>query len=323
MHVNCTSKIPVTVNNTNLFVDPISFVIKAAASPVRCNDIAPPRWKLGGKWYCAFPQIRDCGEPEQIPMTPLKTQDVQMLRIGHGKSIYSPEQIDEFIRFQERQGTRRAFLAESAERAYNSRFGGEWGSGLTDRATDHLMDVVGFHLVPLYRLLGPTAVIAILILFLMGIIRMLLDIVIRAIAIARVRGCGFWLLGALWGTVFQVAVSPVRWAAGVGQDAGQRVKYHMEAEVARIESADKLDTAHRSSFEIHGETPARQPGGTISNLDRLVDWSNQWTRRNQATRPYPVSTATWTKKPFQSWLRPRRLKTHAEPSTYKGFELCS
>jgi hypothetical protein len=32
--------------------------------------------------------------------------------------------------------------------------------------------------------LGPTSVIAILILFLMGIIRMLLDIVIRAIAIA-------------------------------------------------------------------------------------------------------------------------------------------
>ncbi len=98
-------------------------------------------------------------------MTPLKTQDVQMLGIGLGKSIYSPEQIEEFIRFQESQGTRRAFLAESAERAYNSRFGGEWGSGLTDLATDHLVDVVGFHLVPLYRLLGPTAIIAILVLF--------------------------------------------------------------------------------------------------------------------------------------------------------------
>jgi hypothetical protein len=33
MHVNCTSEIPVTVNNTNLFVDPISFVIKAALHP--------------------------------------------------------------------------------------------------------------------------------------------------------------------------------------------------------------------------------------------------------------------------------------------------
>ncbi len=236
-------------------------------------------------------QIRDCGEPGQIPMTPLKTQDVQMLGIGLGKSIYSPEQIDEFIRFQESQGRRRAFLAESAERAYNSRFGGEWGTGLTDQATDHLVDVVGFHLVPLYRLLGPTAVIAILILFLMGIIRMLLDIVIRAIAIARVRGCGLWLLGALWGTLFQVAVSPVQWAAGVGQDAGQRVKYHMDVEVARIESKDKVEAGHRRSLEIEGETSTRPSGGTISNLDRFVDWSNQWTRRNQTPRPYPASSA--------------------------------
>jgi hypothetical protein len=126
----------------------------------------------------------------------------------------------------------------------------EWGSGLTDRATDHLVDVVGFHLVPLYRLLDPTAVIAILILFLVGIIRMLLDIVIWAIPIARLQGCGLWLLGVLWGTVFQVAVSPVRWTAGVGQDAGQRVKYHTNAEVARIKSEDKVEAAHKSSFEI-------------------------------------------------------------------------
>ena len=78
----------------------------------------------------------------------------------------------------------------------------------------------------------------------------------------------------------------------VGQDAGQRVKYHMDAEVARIKSEEKVEAAHKSSFEIEGETFARQPSGTISNLDRLVDWSNQWTRRNQAPRPYPASTAT-------------------------------
>jgi hypothetical protein len=290
MHVNCTSEIPVTVNNTNLFVDPISFVIKAAASPVRCNDIGPPRWKLGGKWYCAFPQIRDCGEPGQIPMTPLKTQDVQMLGIGLGKSIYSPEQIDEFIRFQESQGTRRVFLAECAERAYNSRFGGEWGSGLTDRATDHLVDVVSFHLVPLYRLLGPTAVIAILILFLVGIIRMLLDIVIRAIAIAQVRGCGLWLLGALWGTLFQVAVSPVRWAAGVGQDAGQRVKYHMDAEVARIESEDKIEMATRAHSRLKERRPHVHPAAPSATW---IDWWIGPTSGPAGTkpRPYPASSA--------------------------------
>jgi hypothetical protein len=65
----------------------------------------------------------------------------------------------------------------------------------------------------------------------------------------------------------------------------------MDAEVARIKSADKLDATHRSSFEIAGDTPTCQPGNTISNLYRLVDWSNQWTRRIRTPRPYPASTA--------------------------------
>ena len=64
-------------------------------------------------------------------------------------SIYSPEQLEEFMRFQESQGTRWAFLADSAERAYNSRVGGERGSGLTGAATDSLIDAVGNHLVPM------------------------------------------------------------------------------------------------------------------------------------------------------------------------------
>ncbi len=47
-------------------------------------------------------------------------------------------------------------------------------------------------------------------LFLVGILRMLLDIVIRAIVIARILGCGWWLMGAFWGTLFQVAVALVQ-----------------------------------------------------------------------------------------------------------------
>ncbi len=111
-----------------MFVDPISFVIKAAAAPVRCNDVAPPRWRLNGRWYCAFPEIRDCVEPGRIPMKPIAIDDIKVMNLGLGWSIYSPAQPEEFARFQESQGTRRA------ERAYNSRAGGQWGSGLSDLA---------------------------------------------------------------------------------------------------------------------------------------------------------------------------------------------
>ncbi len=39
---------------------------------------------------------------------------------------------------------------------------------------------------PMYRFIGPTATIALVVLFLIGIARMLQDIVIRAVAITRV-----------------------------------------------------------------------------------------------------------------------------------------
>ncbi len=237
-HTNCTNEIPGILNGTNVFVDPISFVINAAAAPVRCNDVAPPRWRLNGRWYCAFPEIRDCAEPGKIPMKPIAINDIQVMNLGLGRSIYSPGKLEELARFQESQETRRAFLTESAERAYNSQAGGQWGSGLSDLATESLIDAVGYHLVPMYRVIGPTAAVALLVLFLVGILRMLLDIVIRAIAIARVHGCGWWLMGAFWGTLFQVAVAPVQWAMAKGLTIGKTVSYQMTAEAARLEIED-------------------------------------------------------------------------------------
>ncbi len=48
-HTNCTNEIPAELNGTHVFVDLIRFVIKAAAAPVRCNNIAPQRWRLNGR----------------------------------------------------------------------------------------------------------------------------------------------------------------------------------------------------------------------------------------------------------------------------------
>jgi hypothetical protein len=67
---------------------------------------------------------------------------------------------------------------------------------------------------------------------------MTLDIVIRAIAIARVRGCGRWLMGGFWGTLFQVTVAPVQWAMAKGHTLGRTVMYQMATEAARLEIQD-------------------------------------------------------------------------------------
>jgi hypothetical protein len=112
------------------------------------------------------------------------------------------------------------------------------GSGLTDLATESLIDAIGNHLVPKYRVIGLTAAVALLVLFLAGILRMLLDIMIRAIEIARIRGCGWWLMGAFWGTLFQVAVAPVQWGMAKGHTVGRAVTYQITAEAARLEMQD-------------------------------------------------------------------------------------
>jgi hypothetical protein len=60
-------------------------------------------------------------------------------------------------------------------------------------------------------------------------VRMLLDIMVQAIVIVRVRGCGFCMFGALWDTAFQVVVSPILWAVEKGREGTGRIKNQIEA----------------------------------------------------------------------------------------------
>jgi hypothetical protein len=147
--------------------------------------------------FCSFPAMRNCAEPSQLPVDPVKVSDLDILGLGLGKSVYSKEQMDKFVQFQDSQNTRRAYLAETTELAYLGRSGGEWGLGLTDLAKDQIMEAVRYHLIQLYQPVGPAAVIIILIMFIVGMVRMLLDIMVRAIVIAGVRGCAFWMFRAL------------------------------------------------------------------------------------------------------------------------------
>jgi hypothetical protein len=63
-----------------------------------------------------------------LPVDEVSIDAVQVNDIGLGKSIYTQEQLDEFARFQDSQGTRKAYLAETAEMAYLSRNErGVWG----------------------------------------------------------------------------------------------------------------------------------------------------------------------------------------------------
>jgi hypothetical protein len=80
-----------------------------------------------------------------------------------------------------------------------------------DLATESLTNTVGCRLVPMYQVTGLSVAVALQILLLMSILRMVLNTVIRAITITRVRSCRWWLMGAFWGVLLQVAVVSVQW----------------------------------------------------------------------------------------------------------------
>jgi hypothetical protein len=92
-----------------------------------------------------------------------------------------------------------------------------------DLATESLTNTAGCCLVTTYQVISLSVTVALLILLLMGILRMALDIVIRTITIARVRSCGWWLIGAFWGVLFQVAVVTARWAMARGMPLARKI----------------------------------------------------------------------------------------------------
>jgi len=122
-------------------------------------------------------------------------------------------------------------VAEQTEIAFQRRGpGGEWGLGLNAHATSEIIDRIGHSFIPLYRIFGPLSVIIILSLFVLGSIRVLVTIIIRIIILTRAEGCGLWVLTAFWGTLFQLAMSPLRWVDRISRDIAQQVEEQMMSE---------------------------------------------------------------------------------------------
>jgi hypothetical protein len=67
----------------------------------------------------------------------------------------------------------------------------------------------------------------------------MITILIRVIVIVRYRGCGLWVLTAVWGTLFQLAVSPFSWVDAAMGEVGERVGQMMETEAEREPEKEK------------------------------------------------------------------------------------
>jgi hypothetical protein len=75
----------------------------------------------------------------------------------------------------------------------------EWGLALSSAAQGSLIDIVGASFFPLYRVVGPMIFFLSLMLLVWGGLRLMVTILERIVVIVRCKGCGLWVLTALWG----------------------------------------------------------------------------------------------------------------------------
>ena len=112
------------------------------------------------------------------------------MKLGLGRSIYTESQMREFYTFQNAAEARNAFLADKTERAYGGMSDGEWGLSLGEWAKEMMIDHVGWSFILLYRIFGPLSMLFIMLIFVVGLLRFVITLLVRIVVIMRARGCG-------------------------------------------------------------------------------------------------------------------------------------
>ena len=110
---------------------------------------------------------------------------------------------------------------------------GEWGLSLGEQAKEMMINHVGWSFIPLYQIFGPLSMLFIMLIFVVGLLRFVITFPVRIVVITRARGCGVWVLAAVWGTLYQLVITPIRWAEDtvgrMAKDVERRMEHEAEA----------------------------------------------------------------------------------------------
>ena len=70
----------------------------------------------------------------------------------------------------------------------------------------------------------------ILVIFVVGLVRLVATLLIRTVIITKKKGCGVWVLAAVWGTLYQLIITPIRWADSTAERMAKDVELRMNQE---------------------------------------------------------------------------------------------
>jgi hypothetical protein len=203
----CTQEIPVTYQGKEMYVDPFSLVIQHSATPVKCRRKTPSRWRIGKEWICGYPEIQSCNGPGPLP--------------GH--------------RYRERlkvTGTAGSNLKGETDEVQS---GADEGREAPQETLDALATDISNHWIEGYGNLG--SIPAVVGTAVMGVSdgEMVMSTIVRMMVLYAQKVPGPWMVTVFWGTAFQIAIMPARWALEWGECQGKAVS---QAILARVGGAN-------------------------------------------------------------------------------------
>ncbi len=202
-HTTCTQEILVTHQGKDVYVEPLSLLIQRSATPVKCRRRTPPRWKIGKKWFCGYPEIRLCNGPGPLP------GHHHTNTRGMGRAA-RPDLEKEPGDNQQKEDGRNEPTHEVMEKL------------ATDISKHWLENYAGLESLP--GIIGTV---------MLGVsaVEMVLRKAVRMLILYTWKGTGPWMAAAVWGTAFQMIIMPGRWALEWGQSQGEVISRAMEARV--------------------------------------------------------------------------------------------
>jgi hypothetical protein len=222
---NCTKEIPVSVNGTHYFADPLTYILQRFPSIVPCSDLMPVRWKMGDEWVCAYPAIRKCSDiPQQLSLQ-FKPLDRQEFTQGLHSGIYTERQRKRHLEFTANYHATQAVTQKVINTAVGNAEGNQPGLLLTLEEETEVIYDAAHYFVPFFGFLGFGWIYLMGALLFFGFVKGVLDLLVRMITMHRERGCGWWLFLAIWDTLFAVLYIPAAAFQATARAVGSGLTY--------------------------------------------------------------------------------------------------
>lgn len=252
----CTWEIPVLQGNKQRFLHPTTWVLQDVATIIPCSPLTPVRWKIRGKWFCSYPEIKACEEPVEFSSAEFPT-------LSKDRDVFSAQELEdhhELYRVISIKDSIQAWIALLAT-GYPVRVKEPVEILLTPRQIRTLEAGMGAVLFPMYNIIGGgegwTIFCTFFLIFV--VLKAAAGCLLRMCITCSHRGCGWWLIPSIWGTLWSILDIPRHVFKGANRVSGAVVQDFNKMQ-------DNMDrgTCERPCCNPN-ETPAAGPNESLLN----------------------------------------------------------